>query len=340
MKSLSIKKLKRLLALSIFLLVILLIYVSYLKVKVDHLPLAKEISSYFIEDARAIDENNTSIVSNDGEGDNEEQLDHLLDVEGRVSEEETPENEALQRDAIIDQNKIDTTSEIEIKTPTIDRNKFHSTFGREVVFIYFSHNRESFLPYFNKGTLPENAYHSDFNVSLIGERLGKALKHNGVWSSVSEVDIITMLDERKLNFNSSYQMSRELVVDAKRNNRNLELFFDLHRDSLPKKYTTMNFNGEPYAKISFVIGSGHPNYKENLAFTNELNDRINQTYPGLSRGVIIKDSSQGNGVYNQDLSPSSVIIEVGGVDNTIEELYRTADVLGFVIGQYYWGTVN
>ncbi len=352
MKSLSIKKINRLLVVFITLFVILLVYVSFLKVKDTNLPNVKQFSTYFIDDVIAADDgkenkNDKSHVANDGNDD--EQFKSSIDPsspeppsitnnipEGRVSEEKTPKKEALQKDATINQSKIDSTTEIEMKTPIIDREKFHSTFGREVAFIYFSHNRESFLPYFDKGTIPEMAYHSEFNVTLVGERLGKALKRNGVWSSVNDVDIIAMLNERNLNFNRSYQMSRELVMDAQRNNRNLELYFDIHRDSLPKRYTTTAFNGEPYAKISFVIGTGHPNYKKNLTYTTELNDRINQSFPGLSRGVIIKDLIQGNGVYNQDLSPNSVIIEIGGVDNTIEELYRTADVLGYMISQYYW----
>ncbi|WP_158318927.1 stage II sporulation protein P [Robertmurraya kyonggiensis] len=259
-------------------------------------------------------------------------------LDNKISQELEPDIDSLKKNATINQKKIDSLKDMEIKTPKIEHGEFHSTFGKEVAFIYFSHNRESFLPYFSEGTKPEEAYHSEFNVSLIGERLGSALKFNGVWNSVDQTDIITMLNSRGLNFNSSYQMSRELVIQEKRENRNLEMLFDIHRDSLPKKYTTQEINGEPFAKILFVVGSGHKNYEKNLAFTNSLNDLINKSYPGLSRGVIIKDTTQGNGIYNQDLTPNSVIIEIGGVDNTIDELYRTADVLGYVIGQYYWNS--
>jgi len=116
--------------------------------------------------------------------------------------------------------------------------------------------------------------------------------------------------------------------------------FDIHRDALPRNLSTIDINGQSFAKISFVIGSAHDNYKENMKFTNGINEVIEENYPGLSRGVIIKDKKQGNGVYNQDLLPNSVIIEVGGVENNLEELYRTADVLGYAISQYYWGTLH
>ena len=48
-----------------------------------------------------------------------------------------------------------------------------------------------------------------------------------------------------------------------------------------------------------------------------------EKYYGLSRGIFIKDRKSGNGVYNQDLSPNALLIEMGGVDNTPEELYAS-----------------
>ena len=47
-------------------------------------------------------------------------------------------------------------------------------------------------------------------------------------------------------------------------------------------------------------------------------------YPGLSRGVMKHNSSGHNSVYNQDLSSNAMLIEIGGVDNTFEEMYLTA----------------
>lgn len=253
-----------------------------------------------------------------------------------VSTELVPNAESLKKDAELIQERIDSFNEEEIKRPEIKQKNFHSTFGRRVVFIYFSHTRESFLPYFKKGTAPESAYHSKINISLVGNRLGESLRSNGIWNDVSQVDIVNMLNNRNLTFGRSYQMSREVVVNELRENRDLEMAFDIHRDSLPREYSTIEIGEESLAKISFVIGSGHENYKQNLDFTNGIHEVIEKKYPGLSRGVIIKGKSQGNGVYNQDLLPNSVIVEIGGVENNLEELYRSADILGNAIGEYYW----
>ena len=40
-----------------------------------------------------------------------------------------------------------------------------------------------------------------------------------------------------------------------------------------------------------------------------------------------KTGANVNGVYNQDLSPNCILIEVGGVDNTIEEVNNTMDAI-------------
>lgn len=58
---------------------------------------------------------------------------------------------------VLDQLKINAHLDNifkEPRVPIIDKNKFHSTFGRKVVFIYSSHNRESFLPYFKRAQHP------------------------------------------------------------------------------------------------------------------------------------------------------------------------------------------
>lgn len=128
------------------------------------------------------------------------------------------------------------------------------------------------------------SYHSKFNVTLVGDRLGNVLKQNGIGNRVSDVDIISILGERDLDFGSSYQLSREIVLNEMKFNPDLEMNFDIHRDSLPRNLSTTTINGNTYAKISFVIGSSHENYEENLKFTNSINDMIEKV-TRVYRGV-------------------------------------------------------
>ena len=70
----------------------------------------------------------------------------------------------------------------------------------------------------------------------------------------------------------------------------------------------------------FVLGLENENYLENKKVISEINDYLNLNYKGLSRGIYEKKGSGVNGVYNQDFSPNTMLIEIGGVDNTIDEV--------------------
>lgn len=222
------------------------------------------------------------------------------------------------------------------RRPFTEINPMHTTGGKEVVYIYHSHSREAFLPYLKNTDKPEEAYHATANITLVGKMLEEALERRGIGTQVDASDIGTELDARGLNYGSSYPVSREHVQGAQKENRNLEVFLDLHRDSLRKDSTTTDIEGKEFAQLLFVVGTGHAEFRKNLSFTAGLHQEIEGKYPGLSKGILEKDSSQGNGIYNQDISPQSVIVEVGGVDNTAEELNRTVEAFADVLSDYYW----
>jgi stage II sporulation protein P len=197
------------------------------------------------------------------------------------------------------------------------------------VFIYHSHNRESFLPELADAKSPQEAYDADINVGLLGSRLAERLTELGIGAISSTVDYQTSVKNH--NWNLSYQYSLETVKEAMAAHPELEYYLDIHRDSQGKKITTHEIDGLTYARVAFVVGQKNPNWKENDAFAADIHRRLEEKYPGLSRGIWGKDGSSGHGEYNQSVSPNSILIEVGGVENTLEECYRTIDVLAQVI---------
>ena len=137
------------------------------------------------------------------------------------------------------------------KTPS------NTTGDRDVVYVYFSHNRESFLPYLQGVTNPNHAYHSQVNVTNIGDKLKEELEKVGIGTVVDKTDIEAKLKEKGLSFARSYQESRTVVEAAVTQNRDLNYLIDIHRDSRRKKDTTIEINGKTYAKLAFVIGGEH-----------------------------------------------------------------------------------
>lgn len=200
-----------------------------------------------------------------------------------------------------------------------------------VVFIYHTHNRESWNSEVGEGE--KNASSKSKNITLVGERLAEQLESRGVGAMVSNTDYPTTVPNYEWNY--SYKYSKKTVKEAIASNDNLKFFFDLHRDSQERKYTTAEINGVSYAQVYFIIGQRNPHWKDNEAFAKSIHEKLEAKYPGLSRGIWGKTASSGNAEYNQSLAEQNVLIEVGGVDNTLEESYRTADVLAEIIAEIY-----
>lgn len=171
---------------------------------------------------------------------------------------------------------------------------------------------------------------------MVGEKLKEELEDRGIGTTIDKTDVQNLLLKKGWKYGQSYLESRELVQTAMAQDRDLNYFIDIHRDSERKKKTTAIINGQSYAKISFIIGGENPNHEKNVQLAKELHSRLERKYKGLSKGIIQKAGASTNGKFNQDLSSNSFLIEVGGVDNTFEEMYRTVTALADVFSDYYW----
>lgn len=211
-----------------------------------------------------------------------------------------------------------------------------TTGNKKLVYIYFSHTRESFLPYLKGVTDPDKAQHSKINVTQIGDRLKEQFETLGIGTVVDKTDIMTNLNQKGLTYGRSYDESRNVVEAAITSNTDLTYLIDIHRDSRRKVDTTKEINGKSYAKLAFVIGAENPNYEKNLKLANELHKKLEEQYPGLSRGIIEKKGARTNGKFNQDLSGNAILMEFGGVDNTFEELNLSADAFAKVFSEIFW----
>lgn len=203
---------------------------------------------------------------------------------------------------------------------------------RKVVFIYHSHNRESWFPELKEGTKDPN--NGQVNVTLVGKRLADQLERLGVGAVHSDADYASTIKD--YNWNFSYKYSLQTIKQAMAGNKDLKFFFDIHRDSQHRQQTTATIDGADYATVYLIIGHANPNWEKNEAFANSIHQALEKDYPGLSKGIWGKTTANGNGEYNQSVAPDSVLIEIGGVDNTLAECYRTADVLAKVISKLYW----
>ncbi|SEA96197.1 stage II sporulation protein P [Thalassobacillus cyri] len=229
-----------------------------------------------------------------------------------------------------DREAVDTEDEEPVENPSREGDA-PSTGGRDVVLIYNTHNRESFLPHLAKGT--EHAYHDEVNITKVSDRLAKSLEANGIGAEVLTQDVTQYARDKDM---APYDASRSLVSEVMGSNQDVQYIFDLHRDAVPRDITTTDINGETYAKTIFVIGAEHPSFEKNARLAADLHDMLQEKYPGLSRGVIKKKGNGVDGKYNQDLSENAILVEFGGHENSLEEVYRAADAVAEIFSDYYW----
>lgn len=207
------------------------------------------------------------------------------------------------------------------------------TEDNKMVLIYHSHNRESWLPELKDVTDPDLAYDEEQNITLLGQRMAEKLQKLGLNVSHSTKDYPSAVSDFK--YHKSYEYSKLTVSEAVIAHPEIHYLFDIHRDSQKRSKTTTTINGKDYAQVYFVVGEKNPNWVENMEFAKKIHNKLNQKHSGLSKGIYSKDAN-GNGEYNQSFSPNSSLIEIGGVENTLEESYRTIDVLSDVIVELYW----
>lgn len=205
--------------------------------------------------------------------------------------------------------------------------------ARKLVFIYHSHNRESWIPELKEAgkKKPNEAFDGEINVTMLGARLSDKLEEAGIGALHSEKDYHSAV--KNFNYNYSYSYSKTTVKEALAVHDGLKFLLDIHRDSARRESTTLDVGGKKYAKLYFIVGQGHANWKENEAVAKRIHEELEKMIPGLSKGILTKGTKHGHGEYNQSLSKGSVLVEVGGVDNTLEENYRTIDALATVIAK-------
>lgn len=208
---------------------------------------------------------------------------------------------------------------------------------KKSVFIYQSHSWESFLPVLEDAKQPNDAISSDERVNVIGlgARLAKNLMIEGIGVEHDKTNMTQELHSKGWSSTQAYTLSGSIVDKAATAQENdFEYYLDLHRDSARRGITTKTINGKSYARLYFVVGKENEHYQENLDFAKKIHEKLEEKYPGISRGVFLKSKSEGNGVYNQDVSNKAMLLEIGGVDNQLDELERTVDAFSEVLANH------
>ena len=156
------------------------------------------------------------------------------------------------------------------------------------------------------------------NVVKVGEEMATVFRAHGF----QVVHDTTLFDYPA--YSGAYDRSKAAVEQWLEEYPTIKIVLDVHRDAL------VGNNGEVYklvsreagnkvAQVMLVVGSSgsgaeHPRWKDNLAFAVKLQQGLARGYDSLARPIVLRNSR-----YNQQLSPGSLLVEVGGHGNTLSE---------------------
>lgn len=207
---------------------------------------------------------------------------------------------------------------------------------KPLVLIFHTHTTESYTPSkkFNY-ELKDKSYHTEdlnFTVVTVGEIFS---------SELNKLKVPTMHNKTVHDvptYMTSYGNSLKTVRKILKENPSIKVVIDVHRDAPAKsvkksrEITTVNIDGSNYSRIMFVVGSDktfpHPNWKENHRFCMLLHKKLEEKYPGISRGLNVRKER-----FNQHLSKKAILVEIGSQGNTMDESIKSAKLFARALAE-------
>lgn len=222
-------------------------------------------------------------------------------------------------------NEDETIPNLEIKHYEDPNKRF---VNEPLLYLFNTHQKEA---YYTNNILEYNITPTVLMASYI---MKEKFNDLGIKTIVEETDITGILHANSWQYKYSYDASKMLIKSIKEKDPSLKYFVDIHRDSSKRYKTITEIDNLIYARVLFVVGLEHDNYEKNLEIATNLNNLITSKYPTLSRGIYKKSGAGVNGIYNQDLSPNMVLLELGGQYNSIDEVNNTINLIVPIISDY------
>ncbi len=174
--------------------------------------------------------------------------------------------------------------------------------------------------------VPYRTRNEAYNMISVGAEIARVLTAGG----------ICVLHDRTFHdypsYNGSYGNARASIQAYLRQYPSIQLVLDIHRDASDgangqQLTTSATVAGQASAQIEVVIGTDeggnyHPNWQENLALGLKLTTVLERQNPGITRPLVLRTER-----FNMDLTPGSLLIEVGAAGDTREKALVAATAL-------------
>ncbi len=190
-----------------------------------------------------------------------------------------------------------------------------------IIYIYNTHQTEEYKT---------NAYNITPTVETVSSILKEELKDLGIASLVEQRSITKEVNKRGLDYTGTYEVSFEYLREMQKKHKTLRYYFDMHRDSVTGAPARTTINNKKYATMMFLVGTKNKNYKKNVKNLKYMESYLKKHYKGLVRETYYQSHS----AFNQFHDENMFLVELGGPDNTLEEIYNTTKALAEAIKYY------
>ena len=162
-----------------------------------------------------------------------------------------------------------------------------------------------------------------YNMVRVGEAMAEVFRAAG-FGVVHDTELYDYP-----TYNGAYTRSGAAIEAWLEQYPTIQIVLDVHRDALEAEdgtvyKTAAEVNGEKVAQCMLVVGTDaggqtHDNWRQNLALAVEVQHQVNADYPTLARPIVVRSSR-----FNQQLTPGSLLVEVGTHGNTLQEALAAA----------------
>lgn len=190
--------------------------------------------------------------------------------------------------------------------------------GSRKIAIYHTHGAESYVPSDGTDSIEEGG-----GILKVGETFAQALENLGVQPLQSKE---THIPHDAGAYDRSRRTAEELLQE------NPDALFDVHRDAVPAEEYTAKVDGEQVAQIQLVVGQQNQNQAAIKAFAEQIKRVNDEKNPGLIKGIFYA-----SGDYNQDLSPRSLLLEVGTHESSREQAEQAVTLFAEATTAFLYG---
>ena len=207
------------------------------------------------------------------------------------------------------------------------------------VLIYHTHSTESYIMTDNgrfSSAYPSRNDSKSVNMIRVGDEITKLLESQG----------IGVIHDRSIYdtvYTGAYSKSREGVLSYLEKYPSIVITLDIHRDAvfyddLTHMKPVTDIDGMKAAQMMIIAGAeggsvdDFSSWQTNLSFAVMLQKAANDKYENLMKPIYFC-----NRKYNMDVTPYSLLIEIGTDVNTLEEAAYSGRLLGDVLADFIKG---